>query len=165
MSKVKTDFGIRKNKLKRSLRRMESKRKKQERIFMAKEKRYRFMVGYYVRKEKPIGHYEWVTIPERTEWKGHFEKRIKKIENMDGTFDYVEFPVYVKDKLVTIPAKMVWTKVNTHYENIPEMPIRINTGMKKYRKMAQRKLRRNHKLTDYQGSDYKKVAEVYWEYI
>ena len=89
MSKVKTDLGIRKNKLKRSLRRMESKRKKMERIFMAKEKRYRFMVGYYVRKEKPIGHYEWVTIPERQEWKGHFEKRIKKIENTDGTFEMI----------------------------------------------------------------------------
>ena len=165
MSKVKTDFGIRKNKLKRSLRRMESKKKTQERLQLAKEKCYRFMVGYYVRNEKAIGEYRMITIPERTEWKGHFEKRIKKIENMDGTFDYVEFPVYVKDKLVTVPAKTVRAKVNTHYEPIPDMPIRINTGMKKYRKQAQRKLRRNHKLTAFQGSDYKKVAEVYWDYI
>ena len=164
MSKVKPEFGFRKDKLKRNLRRLETLKKKKDRINFSKQGRYRFMIGYYVRKEKPIGHYEWVTIPERTEWKGHFEKRIKKIENTDGTFDYVEFPVYVKDKLVTIPAKTVRKKVNTHYENIPEMPIRINTGLKKYRKAAQRKVRRNSDIA-YKGNEYRKAAEVYWEYI
>ena len=165
MSKVKTDFGIRKNKLKRSLRRMESKRKKQERIFMAKEKRYRFMVGYYVRNEKSIGEYQMVTIPERQEWKGHFETRIEKMVTPDGELSIVKYPVFVKDELVTIPEKRVKRRIHVSFEPIPDRPVRINTGMKKYRKMAQRKLRRNHKLTDYQGSDYKKVAEVYWEYI
>ena len=165
MSKVKTDLGIRKNKLKRSLRRMESKRKKMERISFAKDRRYRFMVGYYVRDEKAISEYRMVTIPERQEWRGHFETRIEEMINSDGNLSIVKYPIFVKDKLVTIPEKTVRKRVHVSFEPIPERPIRINTGMKKYRKMAQRKLRRNHKLTIFQGSDYKKVAEVYWDYI
>ena len=79
MSKVKGNiFDLNKTKLRGNLRRIETKKKKHERIKKSQNYIYRFQRGYYAKDWKYISEYELIEVPETYVDTYHIEKITKK---------------------------------------------------------------------------------------
>ena len=167
MSKVKGNiFDLNKTKLRGNLRRIETKKKKAERLKKSKSYIYKFQRGYYAKDWKYVGEYKLVEVPETYVDTYHIEKVLKKEYDNHGTPYYYLVPVRIVDGKKRIPAHTEKVRVNSTYIDIPARPVRINTGIKKYRKLANRKFRRcTSKDEIYNGGLYKKFYDIDWEYI
>lgn len=171
MSKIKDVlFGHMKDKARHSLRRMETKKIKRERIRNCRQGIYPFCVGYYIVNGRYEYVYEEKVIPEHTEMQkayvGCHPVLIKNWneETMEWEYEIDKWhPVFHKIP-VTVPEKRIRKKVSRIYREFPERPKRISTGIKEYRKDASRKLRRISAENDilYNRGLYKKLGEVKW---
>ena len=166
MSKVKGKiYNINKTKLRHNLRRVETKRKKRERLNNYKNNVYRFMRGYYTKDHEWVGEYETVEVPEQIIDTYHFEWRNELHFDKDGKCYPIKVPVKIIDGKKTIPAHTKRVHKRTKEIEVPTRPVRINTNIKKIRKMAERKIRNYNKDELFQGGSYKKIYDVDWEYI
>ena len=166
MSKVKGEiFDLNKTKLRGNLRRVETKKKKNERLRRARANEYGSMRGWCVRDCKYVGEYVLVTIPEHYQETYHFERKEFTIYDENGVPYTYSVPIKVVDGQKFVPAKTRKKKVHSEYVDIEPRPIRINTNLKKYRKMAERKMRNTPIDELYNGGLYKKVFDVAWSYI
>lgn len=152
MSKAKSDLGIRKEKVRHSLRRFETAKKKVDRIEKYRQNAYHnACAGYYVWDSKIVCIHKKATIPEITRESIAFEGEVyipTYDANGNRTGGYFR-PVY-KTVQTVIPEHTA--KVVDHLEEIdlPEFPRRCSNRYRKYlRKIATRKVR------------YKPLEEVY----
>lgn len=168
MSKVKGNiYDLNKTKLRGNLRRVETKRKKAERINKYKKNIYRFCRGYYVVDTKDVNEYTTRIVPEKTVEKYHYEKVNDLVRDYDTGLLYRTF-YYKKviDGTKTITAHTEKVIVGYNTVEVPERPVRINTGIKSIRKIANRKFRRCAPKDElFNGGSYKKYYDVNWEYI
>lgn len=161
MSKVKINSSnpnVRKSKLRRNLRRIETAKKKKDRIKKYHQNVYPFMTGYYVRDKRYQRSYETVTIPEKI----IEDFVIEDWKYVHGYNDEGRLISVYKRVFKTIPEHDVRKCVSYDEIDIPERPIRINTNLKAYRKIAARKLRRKPIDEIYNRGNYKKACEVKW---
>ena len=166
MSKVKGNiFDLNKTKLRGNLRRIETKKKKHERIKKSQNYIYRFQRGYYAKDWKYISEYELIEVPETYVDTYHIEKITKKDYDSHGKPYYYDVPVRVVDGQKRIPAHTKKVKTNMTTIDVPVRPVRINTGIKKIRKMANRKVRNTSKTELFNGGSYRKIFDVDWTYI
>ena len=160
MSKVKGETcGIRKVKLRRSLRRMETIKKKVSRINKSCGSEYRCQRGYYV--DGAI----WTKLGESLETQQgvmnvFYEEWLKRVsyEPYSECFHLAVVPSRYGPSLIeTVPVDR-----NMMH---PIRPKRINTNLKQLRKSAERIVRHTNKKELYNGGLYKKLYDIAWTYV
>lgn len=158
MSKVKDIYDVRKEKAIHSLRRFETRKKKQNRI----KNSDKFYNGYYVRKDKRVGIYETVEVPEQKKIIRNYEHKIIRVMNSDGEIEakYVSIPTLIEK---VIPAHIYKSRVGSKYIPVPVVPRRINSYSackKLYKKLTTRKVR--HSKVLYNNNSRKKLEDLMW---
>lgn len=162
MSKVKAVEGIPKSKIIHRNRRIETKKKKNQRIHSCENGEYPYGT-YYVKDENISRTYELKDIPEREAKKGHYE--INKIPIYNEHNEIVKYKTsikYIIDEIILVPEHS--KKCVTSVKYIPlKVPIlkRCSLNKKKYRKIAARRFRRNP-IDVSNGSNYKKCYDIKW---
>ena len=157
MSKVKDIYDIRKEKAIHSLRRHETRKKKQNRI----KNSDKFYNGYYVRKDKCVGIYETVEVPEQKNIIREYEHKKIRVMNSDGEIEekWVAIPTLIEK---VIPARRYKSRVGSEYISVPAVPRRISlsTCKKLYKKLTARKVR--HSKVLYNNNSRKKLEDLMW---
>ena len=160
MSKVKGEtYGIRKVKLRRSLRRMETIKKKVSRINKGCGSEYRCQRGYYVDGTiwtKSGGSLE----TQQGVMNVFYEEWIKRVtyDTSSECYHFAVVPSGYGPSLIEI----VPTDRNMIH---PIRPKRINTYLKQYRKPAKRIVRHTNTEDLYNGGLYKKLYDIAWSYV
>lgn len=165
MSKVHSIDGIPKQKLIRRNRRIETKKKKNQRMRDCRNGTYNYG-SYWIQEETYCRKYEPVLVPERQVEKGHYEYKSVPVKDMKGEIlYYISLPEYIVDKVITIPEHMGKQFVNSYWVSLKSpMLRRSDFSKKKYRKIAARRFRRLDPLADVSnGSNYKRYYDLAWE--
>jgi hypothetical protein len=162
MSKVKGEiFDLNKTKLRGNLRRIETAKKKKQRLKNVKNNVYPYGKGYYIRNEKEVDTYTTVTIPEHEEDIYHFERRTETIWTDEGSYD-ITVPVKIVTGKKIVPERTVRRRIHTEWIPIPERCIHYRLKIKDYRKFANRRIRNSKEV--FRNGDYKKAYDIEWQY-
>lgn len=166
MSKVKNidGYDVNKTKLKHNLRRVETKRKKRERIKKAEAGVYPWMKGYSVHDEELIREYEKEIVPETTRPVYHIEW-IDVVRYYDGEPERVKYPKYIKVGEEVVPGHVRRKFKGIKKVPVSKRPIRLYAGKIKYWKnLANRKIRRANydEETTFKKGNYKKFYDLKW---
>lgn len=165
MSKVHGIDGIPKEKLIHRNRRIETKKKKNQRMRDCRNGTYNYG-SYWVQDETYVREYKQVTIPERKIEKGHYEWKSVPVRDYEGNIErYVSIPSFVIDKIIVIPEHEGKQFKNSYWVPLKSpMLRRSDLRRKKYRKVAARRFRRIDPLADIgNGATYKRYYDIAWE--
>ena len=145
-----------KAKIRRNLRRKETRKKINDRISNYKNNVYPFCIGYYVKDEKRVGIYHNVEVPEQTIPIKEYFYETAYDKELDMSYKWLTYRI---SGYKTIPAHIEKRCIKNEYIPIPERPIRIKSNAKTYaKKEANKKVRRDNKA--YNRGLYKKVFDV-----
>lgn len=178
MSKVK-DCGIdvRKSKLRASLRRKETEKKRIQRLKGANDLSGRFYVhrGYQIIDEKLCGkEYEKVYIPDQYIRRGHYEKVTRTVNILNPLTGRNEEKTYwnyvwIDDGVEFVKAHYERRSIGWKYKPLKRKRVkRINSNRKSSRRLAERIVRSKLRNIDendasYNGNAYKKFVSWFFD--
>ena len=161
MSKAK-GYGIRKSKLRKSLRRTETRHKIQDRIYKAQNGIYsQYWKGYWIDKDEKIGKIEYITVPEHIEIKeqivGWYYEKMWDEEEM--CLIKVKRPLIHKVQ-VLVPTYTYKKHRKVGERLLPIYPQRCNQNFSKFVKhRRERQLRHTPIENVYNNGNYKKLGK------